>query len=407
MHVDIDHCWPLAAAFEAALLGGWLVVVARIARPGEHAGPHREPTGARGEGAEPRGDWAPVLTLLLWATLIPEILPVPSANLVTKLPGFMLMYGGAAVLARAAVRTRGLGWPALLCLATAWSLLEEFVLCQTSIHHVYWPLTYGGSPFGVNAMFLLWAFSVEAVGGFLVATQLTELMFPDRRTEPWLSRPAAWTGGIVWLIGLPITWYGCAYFLERGVLGRHITPPLPLVAIPAVLALALVAAALTRPRAGRVRNVRRYAPPPWSAGVVAAVLATLWLSTHILILGGGPAILFGHPIPGLREIPAWAMYLAVFVVAVTAVTLLQRWSAAPQWTDMHRFAVCAGVLAAAMIQACDALAGTEPKPGRSTVGDWAVQLEVNALVIAVLVALGLRLRRPPAPVGAAREAAAP
>ncbi|MGW4120138.1 hypothetical protein [Nocardia sp. NPDC004711] len=74
---------------------------------------------------------------------------------------------------------------------------------------------------------------------------------------------------------------------------------------------------------------------------------------------------------------------------------------------MHRFAVCAGVLAAAMIQACDALAGTEPKPGRSTVSDWAVQLEVNALVIAVLVALGLRLRRPPEPVGAAREAAAP
>ncbi|MFE3953563.1 hypothetical protein ACFXPS_05165 [Nocardia sp. NPDC059091] len=111
-HVDIDHYWPLAAALEAALLGGWPVVVARTARPGERTGPHREPTRAREEGTEPRGDWALVLTLLLWAALIPEILPVPSANLVTELPGFMLMYGGAAVLARAAVRIRGLGWPA-------------------------------------------------------------------------------------------------------------------------------------------------------------------------------------------------------------------------------------------------------------------------------------------------------
>ncbi|MEV6097143.1 hypothetical protein [Nocardia sp. NPDC051981] len=79
MHVDIDHHRPLAAILEAALLGSWLVVVARTTAPGNTQATPRT-TGARGEGTEPHGDWALVLTLLRGPRSSPDILPVPSAN---------------------------------------------------------------------------------------------------------------------------------------------------------------------------------------------------------------------------------------------------------------------------------------------------------------------------------------
>src|SRR5690242_19423316 len=133
---------------------------------------------------------APVIALLVLAPVIAEFLFGA-----THLTTFYLLivqigaYGCAALIIRDLVRHQQRGWLAIFVLGIAYALLEECVMLQTSLYplfttdlnHVY------GRFLGVNWIYLLSMMGYESIWAIVLPIQLTELLFPSLRAEPWLS----------------------------------------------------------------------------------------------------------------------------------------------------------------------------------------------------------------------------
>ena len=134
---------------------------------------------------------APVITLLLLSPIIGEVLF--GATRITTI--FVLLpqigtWGCAALLIREFVRRRRLGWPSVLLLGIALAIAEECLIQQTSLAPLPGvdPASPYGRMFGVNWVYFLWAIGYESVWIVILPVQLTELIFPALRDEPWLKR---------------------------------------------------------------------------------------------------------------------------------------------------------------------------------------------------------------------------
>ncbi|WP_228806015.1 hypothetical protein [Nocardia terpenica] len=282
-------------------------------------------------------------------------------------------------MAREVVRRKRFGWGALVTLALALAVAEEFLICQTTIYPLV-PDTYGGRALGINWVWMLWAVICESVGPVLIATQLTELLFPQRRNESWLGRGGLIIAALVFAASVPFAWYGSTYSLQRQNYGHHIQPPLPLLLTGAFIVAALIIGVLVR----RSRTVSpsqqragRHAPAAWIVGCIATVVATAWESLVLFAYNGFP------------QAPPVATYLCAVAVASLSVFLILRWSAARNWNDNHRLALVSGALAGDMLlgvrQVREVMHNAPPV--------LTFHLAVDLLVIAILVIAGIRIRR--------------
>ena len=141
------------------------------------------------------GRAGPAWTLVLLAPLIAEVLPgATRISSLFVLPIEMAIWGGGALLIRAAVRHWKLGWLNMLLMACALSIAEEFLVQQTSIAPMVFQIVKGepyARAFGINYLYLLWALFYEAVLVVMVPVMLSELIFRSRREDPWLGRRSA------------------------------------------------------------------------------------------------------------------------------------------------------------------------------------------------------------------------
>src|SRR5215510_3594082 len=81
-----------------------------------------------------KGRFAPAITLMLLAPLIAEYLPgATRTSSLFVFPLEMAIWGGGALLIRAAVRHWKLGWLNMLLMAFGLAIAEEFVIQQTSL----------------------------------------------------------------------------------------------------------------------------------------------------------------------------------------------------------------------------------------------------------------------------------
>jgi len=132
-----------------------------------------------------------LLALLVLAPLIAEVLE--GSTHLTNLFAFPTqigVYGCAALLIRAIVRSQRKGWIALLLLGIAYGLAEECVILQTSLYPLFVadPQHIYGRVLGVNWIYLFWAVGYESIWSIVLPIQLTELLFPEQRDDPWLGR---------------------------------------------------------------------------------------------------------------------------------------------------------------------------------------------------------------------------
>ena len=133
---------------------------------------------------------APVVALLLLSPVIGEVLfgATRISTLFVLIPQIGT-WGCASLIIREVVRRRGGGWLAILLLGIALAVAEECVIQQTSLaplvgadsQHLY------GRALGVNWVYFLWALGYESVWIVVLPIQLTELIFPARRDEPWMG----------------------------------------------------------------------------------------------------------------------------------------------------------------------------------------------------------------------------
>ena len=148
--------------------------------------------------------YVPVLVLLILSPFIAEVLfgATPISNLGGLLPG-IAVYGGGAVLIRELARRRGPGWSRVALLGAAYAIIEEGLALQSMFNpDLFNAAGYGGRALGVNWVWSEWTLGYHIVWSIIIPILLAELLFPARRTEPWLGRVGVAVAGVVYALGV-------------------------------------------------------------------------------------------------------------------------------------------------------------------------------------------------------------
>jgi hypothetical protein len=310
------------------------------------------------------------------APLLAEVLPGATRfSSIFVFPIEMAVWGGGAVMARAVMRSRGLGWGSLLLLGLALAVAEEFLIQQTSVAPMVIRLkgeTWARA-FDVNYVYLLWALVYESSWVVLIPTLATELIFPDRREETWLNRTGAIVTVALFLIGCFFAWFSWTQIARTKVFHQPpFTPPLHwvLMAIAAIVLLIVSALRLRRPAAPSTLP----APPPWLLAILSAVWAVLWFGLAVLAFGIAPQVS-----------PLVAAAVAM-LVALLLLFFVPRWASDASWNHRHDYALICGGLCGSMAVSFVGFIGAAPM-------DLWFKIIADALALIWLLWLGNRVLR--------------
>jgi hypothetical protein len=131
----------------------------------------------------------PAFVLFLMSPLIAEVLL--GATRLTKIGGLILVapfYGCGVLLIRELVRRRTTSWWPVVLFGAAYMLVEEGLTLQTLFNPDFVNAAkLGGRWLGVNFVLTQWELGYHIVWGICIPILATELLFPDRRTQPWLG----------------------------------------------------------------------------------------------------------------------------------------------------------------------------------------------------------------------------
>lgn len=281
----------------------------------------------------PKSAILPAFVLFLMSPLIAEVLL--GATRLTKIGGLFLVapfYGCGVLLIRELVRRRTSSWWPVVLFAAAYMLVEEGLTLQTLFNPDFVNAAkLGGRWLGVNFVLTQWELGYHIVWSICIPIAITELLFPDHRTQPWLGRLGVSVCAIVF--ALAALALGAA-FRTMIMPGFH-APSLHLL-ITAGLACAFALSALTWPRAKASTNsaqtpAPRRTPPWWSVGILAAI--------------------WGMSLFGLFVIPASIKptnTVVIFMLAQVGITAVLVWRMKilstdnPGWTNAHRWALVFG-----------------------------------------------------------------
>lgn len=322
----------------------------------------------------------PIWTLLLLAPLIGEVLSGSTrlSFLFAFIPETMV-WGCGALLCRELVRRWRAGATSLLLLGLALSIAEEFVIQQTSLAPLPFPGANAlyGRAWGVNWVYFLFMLGYESVWVAVVPVTITELIFPARRSQPWLRKGGLIATCVVFVLGCYIAWFAWTQRARPNLHAAIYRPPFIAVAsgIAAILLLGYAASAL-RDAGGEMAAAHSavrsplVAHPliPWIAGIAAFVIGCAWFK---LI-----AMLF-TPVHS----PAWLPMTTGAAGALCAYALFRALSSRT-WTDMERWAASFGAVMACMSVSYLSTAGWKHS-------DLVFKAILNALAAICLLWLGV------------------
>ncbi|NCD70470.1 hypothetical protein [Mucilaginibacter agri] len=279
---------------------------------------------------------APALTLVFMAPMLTEVLPGATRfSSIFVLPIEMCVWGGGALLIRAAVRKWNLGWISMLLMAIGLSIAEECLIQQTSFAPLVIRLkgvTYARS-FSINYVYLTWALIYESVFVVFLPVYLVELIFSDRAGETWVSKAGLIITSIFFVLGSYLAWFSWTRIARPKVFHLPIyTPPAPAIITAFVVILILVFIAISVLKNKQYATTPLTPPLPWLLGLVGAVWAVLLYGIVLLAFGIAPNV---SPLISVGI----GLLLAVF-----ALIFIPRFVVAPQWQSNYRFALIFGVL---------------------------------------------------------------
>jgi hypothetical protein len=298
---------------------------------------------------------AAAITLFFVAPLLAEYLlgdfPLTWLFLLVMLAPF---YGGGALLIRELARRTGRGWPTMLLLGAAYTLIEEGFTTQSLFNPDYLHLhghflSYAWIPaLGIGAWWTVFMFNVHTFWSMGVSIALVEGLFPARAESPWLGRIGTAVAVVLFIAGGVV---GTAYNIRHD---HYFASPAQF-ATAGIFCVVFVCAAFLI-RFPRVRNRLGGVPAPWITGVATLLLALLllltppnwnwgavafialidtsflafagmlsrrsgWTALHTLSLGGAGALAYGihafiqPPVAGAKS---HAMVLASHIILLTA-----------------------------------------------------------------------------------------
>jgi hypothetical protein len=251
----------------------------------------------------------------------------------------MMVWGGGALLARELVRRWQAGAASLLCLGLALSIAEEFIIQQTSIAPMPFPgvQSFTGRYFGVNWLYFLFMLGFESVWVVLIPVQVTELIFPERRENPWLRTRGVIATIVAFLVGSRIAWYGWTQVARPRLHADSYHPPATLILLGLAAIAGLIWLAWLARGLGHLRTIDSRQPAhPWIVGITGFVFGTAWFALISVIF-----------IPH-RDNVVWISLIAGPIWAVLAFAVVRYWSRSRGWSNWHRFALSFGTVLGCM-----------------------------------------------------------
>ncbi len=330
--------------------------------------------------ATPQGRFAPAFTLMVLAPLIAEVLPgATRTSALFVFPLEMAIWGGGALLIRAAVRHWKLGWLNMLLMAFGLSIAEEFVIHQTSLAPMILQI-FPGPPFGralgVNYAYFLWALFYEAILVVMIPVWVTELIFPSRREDTWIGPVGAGIVAAIFIIACIPAWFLWTHVVREVVLKLPpYSPPMGWVAA-GVAAIGLLVYLAIGPRREAFRGERRsiQPAPPWLLGIAGAIAAIIWHCLVVLAFGMRPTF------------PVWIAMTVCLALVALGWFLLPRYAAHPAWSDSHRIGLSLGTIVGSMaVGFVGFIYATAPL-------DLWGKIVMNVVATALLIRLAMRVR---------------
>ncbi len=271
--------------------------------------------------AAPKRRILAVVTLFFVAPLVAEYL---LGDLPLKLLAALIVlapaYGGAAVLIRETARRTGRGWPTMLTLGAAYTLMGEGLVTQSLFNpdylkmHMHLLRPAYIPALGIGGWWTLFMFNLHTFWSMGVSIALVEALFPAEAEAAWLGPAGDSFVALVFVLGTAAN-FGIG-FKQNQFVASHAQ-----LLGAAVLSVLLIVSAFLIP-ARRSRMASGRAPSPWITGSVAFVL--------------GMGVLFTPPMFGWAAVGAMLTIDAVFLVLVTFISRRAGWSA------LHVLSLAAG-----------------------------------------------------------------
>jgi hypothetical protein len=253
-----------------------------------------------------------IITLFFVAPLVAEYL---LGDLPLKLlPVLVIMapvYGGGAVLIRETARRTGRGWPTMLMLGAAYTLIGEGLVTQSLFNPDYLKMHLHllGPAYipalGIGGWWTLFMFNLHTFWSMGVSIALVEALFPAEAEAPWLGLVGDSVVALVFVLGL------AANFAIGYKQNHFVASPAQLLTTAVLCVLLMVSAFLIPARGSRGSGGR--APSPWITGAIAFVL--------------GMGVMFTPPKWGWAAVGAMLAIDAVFLVLVAFFSRQTGWSA--------------------------------------------------------------------------------
>jgi hypothetical protein len=321
------------------------------------------------------------LTLVLLSPVIAEVLSGATrlSTIFALIPEIMV-WGCGALIIRETARRRVVGWNGLLLMGLALSIAEEFVIQQTSIAPLPWlgPGPIYSRALGVNWLYFLFMLGYESVWVVLVPIQLTEFIFHERRTEPWLRLPGLIATTLIFLLGSRVAWYGWVKRVRPMVFHAPPYQPPPLTILIGVLTIVLLVVASLNLRPRRPHSFAGTPPPaPGILGVITVALGLPWYGIIILAFASNSK---------LQALPFWIPIIGGVAWAWVVFFLVRHWSSAVGWRETHRYALMFGAMLVPMI---GGFAGSSSWLRIDLIG----KAVVDVIAILLLIALGRLVQR--------------
>ena len=280
----------------------------------------------------------PAFALLVLSPFLAEVLsgstPLP---LLIVFPPFAILalclYGCAALAIRELAVRLGRGWLSIAAMGVAFAIAEEGLVVATFFDPTAPPRqafgAWGAGPDGTNWVWIPLLCAYHSLVSICLPILIAQLAYPSRAAQPWLSKRRLVLAGVFFLFGMGLGRllftsgsFGAGYYARLAPWQLAAS----LVAIAGLAALALVLPARIHFRWPVLRAPR----PVLVAAISAVTFAVFFVS------GWGGKDLGLTPLQALLG----AMLAAILGVAGLAVA-----SSGVGWSDRHRLAVPAGVIA--------------------------------------------------------------
>lgn len=263
----------------------------------------------------------PAIVLFVLAPLVSEFLlgDLP----LTLLPALIVlapMYGGGALLIREAVRRTGRGWPSIVILGLVFAVFEEAFTTQSLFNpnylranlHLLQPAYIPA--IGMGGWWTVYVLTLHSVWSISTSIALTEALFPERESTPWLRR----TGFAVTIMLFAL---GATLVTKITIKGDPFVAPAHQLVGAAVVCVLLALLAFRFPKASQDRSPGSV-PSPWLVGAVALAASS-----------------------GFMLVPppwGWVAVAAYLGLDLLVIAMVCAWSRRSGWDGRHRLALAAG-----------------------------------------------------------------